>query len=181
MYRLSQAAVAFAELDDLPDDQFPAFDKALRNLTQRHFLNPSVRSGRADLYSLPTISVLRLAQKAAHFGLDRAQIEALTRFLQSAPSMPQRWRQLEGRREALWHIEEAIERVREGEDFTCGMAMPANGRATPAMWWKAHGIGSESQAILDAHRQLVPQREADARFVLEASRLIRDLLVKLEA
>ena len=176
MYRLSQAAVAFAELDDLPDEHFPALDKGLRNLTQRHYLPPIERSGRADLYAFATISVLRLAYKATTFGLDRVQIEALTRFLQSAPLMPTRYRQRDGRREALWVIEEAIERARAGEDFRVGLVMGRDGRATPKVWWQ-ETASPDVAAILSAN----PPANADAHFSLDAGRLIRELVAKLGA
>jgi len=160
MFRISHAAAVFAQLDDLPDDKFPILDKALRNLTQRHFIEPSDRQGRADLYSIESVVVMRLAQKAEAFGIARHLLGDFIRFLQSAPMLPTRYLKGDGVHIALTTVQEAIERAREGEDFKLGLTMGGE-RVSPRAWW-------EGQA-----------GHSDASLQIDAGRLIRDVLAKL--
>lgn len=178
MFRISEAAAAFAKLDNIDDDATPALDKLLRNLTQRHYLPPSAREGRADLYSIETVCALRLAERAATFGIDRVALDGLLRFLHSAPSLPTRFRRGDGVSIALTHIEEAVERARAGEDFTVGLMLDANGRVVPKAWFQPEELPADARAILaDAARPAAP----DAVFRLDAGRLIRAVLAILDA
>jgi len=171
MFRLSEAATAFAKIDQIPDDAVPALDKFIRNLSQRHYLPPAAREGRADLYSVETVCALRLAERAAVFGIDRVSLDSLLRFLHSAPSLPTRYRQGDGFRVGLTHIEEAVERARAGEDFTVGLVLGNDGRVQPRAWFapdEVFVLGSD-----------IPATPSDAAFRLDAGRLIRAVLAVL--
>ncbi|WP_429816394.1 hypothetical protein [Ensifer sp. B1-9] len=177
MFRLSEAAVAFAKIDRISDDATPALDKFLRNLSQRHYLPPSAREGRADLYSIETVCALRLAQRAAAFGIDRVALDALLRFLHSAPHLPTRFRQGDGVSIGLTRIEEAVERARAGEDFAVGLTLDAHGRVEPKAWFPPDILTDEARSILV---DIAPAAGPDAAFRLDAGRLIRAVLAVLD-
>lgn len=181
MFRLSEAAVAFAKIDRISDDATPALDKMLRNLTQRHYVPPSTREGRADLYSIETVCALRLAQIANAFGIERSALDSLLRFLHSAPNHPTRFRQGDGVRIALTHIEEAVERARAGEDFGVGLSLNSTGRVEPKAWFSPEDLDDDARSILDAYAEVSEQHLSDAVFRLDAGRLIRDVLKALDA
>lgn len=176
MFRLSEAATAFAKIDQISDDATPALDKLLRNLTQRHYIPPSAREGRADLYSIETICALRLAQRSAAFGIDRVDLDSLLRFLHAAPHLPTRFRRGDGVRIGLTHIEEAVERARAGEDFAIGFVMDGNGRVEPKAWFATDDQPDEAKTILAD----VSPPSPDAVFRLDAGRLIRAVLAALD-
>lgn len=178
MFRLSEAAAAFAKIDDIDDDATPALDKLLRNLSQRHDFTPSAREGRADLFSIETVCALRLAERAARFGVPRHVLGDFLHFLQRAPNLPARFRQGNGVRIALTHIEEAVERARAGEDFAVGLSLSADGRVEPKAWFSPDDMTDESRAIL---ADLPPSAASDAVFRLDAGRLIRAVLAVLDA
>lgn len=178
-YRIADLTAAFSWIDATPEDRVPQLDKRLRNLASRHYLPPTERQGRADLFSLPTVCALRLAERATVFGLDRVQLDDLLRFLQSAPDHPTRWREGDGFREAMTRIEIALERARAGEDFAIGLVMGRDGLAVPTAWWKAEPVTPDAAAILDAMAH--DHSEPDAVFRLPAGRLIRELLGTLGA
>jgi len=177
MFRLSEMAVAFAKIDEISDHATPALDKLLRNLSQRHYLPPSTREGRTDLFSIETVCALRLAERAATFGIDRVALDALLRFLQSAPHLPTRFRSRGGVHIALTRIEEALERAREGEDFSVGLSLNANGRVEPKAWFSPDDLPEDAQSIL---AEVAPRRVPDAVFRLDAARLIREVLAVLD-
>ncbi|MCO7725787.1 hypothetical protein NJB93_04170 [Brucella intermedia] len=178
MFRISEAAAAFAKLNNIDDDATPALDKLLRNLTQRHYLPPSAREGRADLYSIETICALRLAERAATFGIDRVALDGLLRFLHSAPSLPTRFRRGDGVHVALTHIEEAVERARASEDFVIGLTLDENDHVVPKAWFPSEELTDDARAILaNTDRPHAP----DAVFSLNAGRMIRAVLAVLNA
>ncbi len=170
-YTIAQATEVFAHLDRTDKDNRAATDKLLRNLTQRHYFSPVGRSGRADVYDIEMICSLRLVQKASVFGLDRWQIETLTRFLNQAP------RTKPGRTKTI--IAEAVERVTAGETFGLALVMYADGRFVAETDWQT--TTPEQDAKIDAifDSAGVTLGMEDCRFGLNASRLIADVLTEL--
>lgn len=179
MFKISHAANAFSALDKTPEEKFPSLDKALRNLSQRVYLPPDDREGRADLYDPASVCALRLLYKASVFGLDRMQLEDLARFLLSAPIGPGRYEAMQGAKRKLTVVQEAIERVQEGQDFDIAVVMSRDGRMALETDW-SHP--EEDNPELEAFRSQLPSHhpDEDARFILAASRLIRELLTALE-
>ncbi|SEL86771.1 hypothetical protein SAMN05443999_1095 [Roseovarius azorensis] len=178
MFKISQASVAFAEIDQLPDDDFNTLDKELRNLTQRTSIAPRERDGRADLFDEAGVCALRLVHIAKRFGFDRFQLDRLARFLLSADTLPGRYRSFEGGRRALSVIEEAIERTREGEVFDLSLVMYRDGTIAVRAGW-ADTTTPEAEEMLAALEAASGKRLIDAAFVLPVSRLIAEVLGKL--
>ena len=182
MYTIRNATEAFFSLDKIPPEQGAALDKTLRNLSQRVYLPPVGRSGRADTYALETICALRLIYKASIFGLDRWQLEKLARCLQIADSMAGgQTEKFSGGFRHLPPIEEAVQRVRVGEVFNIGLTMLSDGTVKPFADWRPLGepeeITEKGTALLaGAGMQRLPQ---DASFTLPASRLIAELIDSL--
>lgn len=170
MFSIRQTATAFAKIDGLADAGLPALDKALRNLTQRHYLPPAERDGRADLYAVETVCALRFAERLTRFGVDRAVLDDFLRFLQIAPTAG-RTQRGDGNNVRVSLIEEAVERAREGENFEVGLTMAADGRVRPMAWFATGG-----NPLVEAYRQTHP---ADAVLRLDGGRLIRDVLAAL--
>jgi hypothetical protein len=177
MYRISEVAVAFAKIDGLPDDKVPQLDKLLRNTTQRHYLSPSARDGRADLYSIETVCALRFAARMDAFGIARHVLEDFLRFVQSAPMHSTRVKRRNGYNVTLSRIEEAVERARAGEDFKMGLALGRDGRARPKAWFLAETMDDDARAILAS---VEPEEDADTVLALDAGRLIRDIVAVLK-
>ena len=178
MYRISEIAVAFAKIDGIDDDKVPQLDKLLRNTTQRHYLSPSSREGRADLYSVETVCALRFAQRMDAFGIARHVLDDFLRFIQSAPTLPIRETKSKGFATALSHIEEAIERATNGENFKVGLTLGRNGYVMPKAWFTSEPVDDDARAILATSDQ---PEYPDAVLMLDAGRLIRDVLSALKA
>ncbi|SLN68172.1 hypothetical protein ROG8370_03196 [Roseovarius gaetbuli] len=183
MYTIRDATEAFFALDRVPPEKGAALDKTLRNLSQRVYMPPVGRSGRADTYSLETICALRLLHKASLFGLDRWQLEKLAQYLHVADSMAgDQTEKFSGGFRHLPPIEEAVQRVRVGEVFNIGIAMLSDGTIKPFVDWRPLGeteeIAEKGVALLaGAGLQRLPQ---DAAFILPASRLIGELIEVLD-
>lgn len=175
MIRISEIAVTFAKIDGIADDNVPQLDKLLRNMTQRHYLPPSGRDGRADLYSLETTCVMRLAERMEAFGVQRHVLDNFLRFMQSAPTFPTRFKQGDGFTEALSRIEEAVERAQAGEDFTVGLELTAAG-LLPQVNFDQAEIDEDARKILASVER---QRTPDAVLTLNAGRLIREIIAML--
>lgn len=171
-YTITQAHDAFCRLDrENNEAENSVADKLLRHLTQRHYFPPEGRIGRADVYSIETICALRLVQKASVFGMDRWQIETLTRFLNTAPKTAP------GRTKTL--IREAVERAETGEEFSLSLVMYASGQFVPETDWKSKT--PESDAKIDAifEDANVSLGKEDCRFTLAASRLVSEVFSEL--
>lgn len=179
MYRISQATAAFVQLDQIDDDQAPALDKSLRHLTQRQGIAPSDREGRADLYGIEAVVVMRLAHMLESFGITRHIIADFIRFLQSSDSLPNRWHEGDGHKVALTRVEEALERAREGQDFAIGLCL-RNGTIQPRVWIPGEAESEAVKALKVAGRKAAPPPADDAVLRLDAGRLIRELVATLE-
>ena len=179
MYTIRDATSAFFKLDGAAPDEASALDKSLRNLSQRIYLPPTGRKGRADTFSLETICALRLLYKASAFGLDRWQLEKLAQFLQIAdPVRGGRSEKISGAIRLLSPVEEAVRRVRDGETFNIGVAMLSDGTVQPFTDWPSEDDGKGATFLEEAGMKRLPE---DARFTLPASRLIGELIDELEA
>lgn len=180
MYTIRDATTAFFALDKTLPEQGAALDKSLRHLSQRIYLPPAGRAGRADTYTVEAICALRLLHKASTFGLDRWQLEKLARFLQIADPMGgARSEEISGAIRFLSPIEEAVQRVRDGETFSIGVAMLSDSTVKPFADWPGDETKAKGAAFL-AEAGFVRLRE-DARFTLPASRLIAELIRELES
>lgn len=175
MFRISEIAVAFAKIDGISDDHVAQLDKLLRNTTQRHYLVPATREGRADLYSLETVCVLRFAERMDAFGIQRHVLDNFLRFMQSAPTSPSRFKRGDGFNEALSRIEEAVERAQAGEDFTVGLALTGAG-LLPQVDFCRDEVDESARQILAS---VEPKRTPDAVLMLDAGRLIREIIASL--
>jgi hypothetical protein len=162
MKTLAEISAIFAELDDTPEGETAQLDKALRNLSQRHYFPPDAQEGKAFKYSRESIVTLRLAYIASVFGLDRMTVDALNKWL----------RQLElTKRGSTSNIGHAIRRTAKGETFAIHIEMDATGRTwCKADWETAPTVSTRGSDVLDLIRPAV------ARFTLPCSDLIRDLL-----
>lgn len=179
MYTIRDATTAFFTLDNTSPEQGAALDKSLRHLSQRLYMPPVGRTGRADTYTLEAICALRLLHKASTFGLDRWQLEKLARFLQIAnPMGGARSEETSGSIRFLSPIEEAVQRVRNGETFSIGVAMLSDGTVKPFADWPPEDDGKGAAFLGEAG--FAKLRE-DARFTLPASRLLAELIRELES
>lgn len=171
VFTIAQSASVFSHLDHAEREDSAATAKLLRNLTQRHYFPPVGRSGRADMYDIETICALRLVQKASIFGLDRWQIEKLTRFLNSAPrTAPNRTKTT---------ISEALERAKRGEVFGLSLVMYASGRFLPEANWKTETPEHDNRVDAIFNNAGISLGQEDCRFTLDASRLITDVCIGL--
>jgi len=178
MFRISQVSAAAAKLDGISDDDFRTLDKTFRNLTQRHAIGPSARDGRADLFSLESAVVMRLAQKVDAFGLPRHLLSDFIRFLQSSPTMPSRYREGNGAKIALTTVQEAIARAKAGEDFQLGLSMSGYS-VKPKAWFPADPIPDAAKGIIAAVKASKPSPTIDAALRVEAGQLIREFLAEI--
>lgn len=163
MYTLRDASNNFAKLDNLHEEKFTAYDKNLRDISQRFYLQDSGMVGRATQYDLPAICALRLIQKAFPFGLSRPTLNQLARWMQEAESMASTTR-----------IQEAIERAKNGEDFSFHILMRGDGS------FGLSGSESEDETVAQTLKDMEAASPWDARFSIDASRLIREVLGQLE-
>lgn len=169
-FTIRDAAAAFASLDETPQADLPALDKALRNLSQRVYLPPAGLDRNAGTYALHTICALRLFQIATNFGLGRLRVEAFAQWLQVQPVGPARRIEVPGGYRPLSRIEESLERVREGEVFDLHIIMGPGGQFDFAADWQ-----SDSAIPAD----LWPAQAELARFTLPASDLIAAVVRQL--
>lgn len=177
MLTLNAAASLFGKVDQLPDDQLPALDKSLRNISQRVYLPPAERQGRADLYGLPAICALRILQVAMGFGIDRVKLESLARFLQVGAGNGRKVA-VEGGFRALSPIEEAIDRVRAKEAFDFKCAFYKGGRIHWSADWPHDD--PEAERFTDRFFKDVGSEAPVAIFAVHGSLLIQELLAALD-
>jgi hypothetical protein len=165
-YSLAEIATHFANLDGVSERDKPAFDKAIRNISQRHFVRRSQSKGRTDYYDVEAVCVLRILSKAAPFGFTRTTLDRLAYFMQNENSP------IREHGEGLSNIEDAIARVRvQGDDpldqtdFAFHVDMMPDG---------------SFRAISDLDPMANNGKSPwDARFSVPASRLIRELIAHL--
>ena len=168
MLTLTELSSHFACLDDIKEDDLPAYDKALRNLTQRHNLPVASQRGRVFLYSEGGAAAIRLAQIASEFELSRYAIGALTSFMASTHHIP---RPKPGLQPNM--MEEAARRVRAGETFNVNLIMSADFQYRCEADWVKEPVNEKVDITL---KQTGRDHAAElARFVLPASRLIADV------
>jgi hypothetical protein len=167
MKTLTEISAIFADLDGTPVDETAQLDKALRNISQRHYFPADAQQGKAFKYNLESTVALRLALFTSIFGLDRITVDALNKWL----------RQFElAKRNSTSNIAQAIQRTAKGETFSIHIEMDCSGRTwCKADWESPSTEGSRGSNILDLMRPAV------ARFTLPCSDLIRDLLPHFEA
>ena len=167
MKTLTEISAIFASLDGTPEDETAALDKALRNISQRHYFPADAQQGKAFKYNLESTVALRLAYIASIFGLDRMTVDALNKWV----------RQLEvTKRNSASNIAQAIQRTAKGETFSIHVEMDSRGNTWCRVdWEKASTDSKRGSDILDLVRPAV------ARFTLPCSDLIRDLIPAFEA
>jgi hypothetical protein len=179
MFTIKDATGIFARIDSVTEEELPTLDKALRNLSQRVYLPPSDRQGRADVFSLATICALRLIQIASTFGMDRWKLEALARATQNQAGGLARRIKLNGGERPMSPVEEAIERVRAGQTFDFNIRLYRDGRLGFDADWPADNAGAA--AVADKVLAAVPTEDADVTFTLHASRLIGEIVADFKA
>ncbi|AUM72925.1 hypothetical protein [Paracoccus jeotgali] len=176
-YTLAEIAARLARHDDVEDEHHAQFEKGLRNLVQRHFLPPTTQQGRIFLYDRAAAATIRLAQIASEFGIPRASIDTLTRWLSG--SGERREKLPSGGQMGVSHAAEAIQRVEAGEEFALHIIMTTERTVFVRADWKSdREIDPESQARADNALRLIgkgPKPEI-ARFSLPASELIAEIL-----
>lgn len=96
MKTVAELSQAFAALDH-PDD-LQAYDKALRNWLQRHYMPPSETRGRVFVYDDARSVAVRVGSLAYSFGLSPFILDHLNRWL-------------------VEHMPEAVRRSKAGETF----------------------------------------------------------------
>lgn len=164
MRTLAELTPEFARLDGVEGD-LAAYEKALRNLVQRNHLPPTDQAGRVFLYDLPEAAAIRIAQIANDFGLSRAAIDPICRWMRDAyrgtfPPKP-------GLQPS--NMSEAVRRVREGEAFAVTLTMDARRRYLVKPDWER------------PHRRKAPQEYPEiGGFAVPASQIIADLLPLFE-
>ena len=184
MFILKTAIEAFASIDGIDDEAKASLDKSVRNLSQRHTFTQEGYDGKAAIFSLHTICALRIVQKVSRSGLPRWQIERLVTWLQGFP-LQARSVPFEGGggSTSLSRIEEAVDRVRNNEDFTFGISLSPNDKVIIKADWEPDEKPSEqAKQILKDYRDVTGQSETrlEVGFVIHASKLIRDLLNQIE-
>ena len=177
MIKIRQATDAFARIDRTPEEGVKGLDQALRHITQRlGAFRPVAREGRVDLYSLPAICALRLVQVADVFGLERSKLDAFARHLQIASERGRRVAVPGGFR-TMSPIEEAVERVREGQTFDFNCAFYKGGRVVWSADWP--NDDPEAEAFTDQFFAGWAE-EPVATFTVHGSRLILEVLDALQ-
>ncbi|MDI6026095.1 hypothetical protein QBK99_07835 [Corticibacterium sp. UT-5YL-CI-8] len=167
MKPLSEIANVFSDLDMLPEERRRHFDKALRNLSQRHFFPPDAQEGKAFLYDRDSVAVLRLVQIAAGFGLDRVMLDGINFWLRAAGTKRVR---VTGGYQGVTRIREMLERARDGEDFNLHIIMDSTGKVYHSLDWSTEATSERASRTLD----LISAPEL-ARVTLPASTLLRQL------
>lgn len=175
-YTIRNATEAFAALDATTTDHSAALDKSLRNLSQRYYLPTLGRETRADTFAAHSICALRLIHRATLFGLDRWQIEGFARWMQIEPNGPARREAVPGGFRPLARIEEACQRVKEGESFAFALIMYSDLSLGFSVDW-ATANTEAAEAVFASGSQKVE----DVRLSFPASRLIAEVLRELGA
>lgn len=177
MHTLAEISAKFARIDGTEDKDHAAFEKSLRNLVQRNFLPMTTQQGRIFLYDNAAAVTIRLSQIAAEFGVSRASIENLSRWLSGSGERKEKqgsgWR-------GVSHAEEAIQRLEAGETFSIHIIMRADRSViVKADWEPDHPRSERAENALRLIGQ-EPKPEI-ARFSLPASALIAEILPLLKA
>ena len=123
MKTLNEIATIFTRLDGHPEDSRQQLDKALRNISQRHYFPPDAQEGKAFLYNEESIVALRLVYVTTAFGVDRMEVDAFNRWLRSPGN-----RKVKGKGNGQFgvnRIRESIERANSGETFRFHIVMNA--------------------------------------------------------
>lgn len=180
MFKIRHATEAFAALDN--DHDKKTLDQALRHLSQRVYFPAAGRSGRADLYPLHGICALRLMHKASAFGFDRSSVDRLAQWLLNEPTGPARRKKVDGGYRALCPTEEAIERVREGQDFNFVVSFRRGGFSVIFPDWASDDAPSADvvEAIFANVGMNKERADEHLRLTIPASALIAELLPVLE-
>lgn len=163
MRTLAELTPEFARLDGLSGD-LAAYEKSLRNLTQRHHLPPTDQWGRIFLYGASGAAAIRIAQIAADFGLSRAALDPLCRWFTKPylyyPPKPGLQPTNAG---------EAVRRTKAGETFAITLTMGADRRYLVKADWRQ-----------EPRRKLTVQPVEIAGFAVPASTIISQLLPLFE-
>lgn len=171
MRTLAELAVHFAQLDNVAPNELTTFEKGLRNLTQHNFLPPNDQVGRIFKYDVDGAAAVRLVQVANDFGIKRASLSVLTRFLfdHGTANFGQKPVSL---------IREAVDRAKAGESFSLSIIMGADRTYRCEVdWQKKPKSERVEQAFGSAGRECSPEL---ARFTLPMSAIILDLLPAFE-
>ncbi|MFN3312578.1 MAG: hypothetical protein ACK46Q_03825 [Hyphomonas sp.] len=172
-YTLAEIAARFARQDGVEDEHHAQFEKGLRNLVQRHFLPPTTQQGRIFLYDRAAAATIRLAQIASEFGIPRATIDTLTRWLSG--SGERREKLPSGGQMGVSHAAEAIQRLEAGEAFALHLIMTTDRTVFVRADWERDRPRSERAE--NALRLIGKGPKAEiARFTLPASELIAEIL-----
>ena len=167
MRPIAEIAKLFAEIDGAPEERIAQIDKALRNLTQRHFMPPDGQEGRAHLYGRESAVVIRLVSIASAFGLGRLELDAINNWLRGvAPTLP------DDPNRTAPRFHDAIANVEAGEDFAIQFVMDAAGNTRCEADWPKRTKSTRAQRTLEL---AYGDRPEIARFSIPASRVIRDL------
>lgn len=163
MRTLTEIADTFARLDSVASVDRAAYEKALRNLAQRHHLPPADIAGRVFIYDEAGATSIRLVQIAHAFDIGRMALESLTRFLADRRG-------------------EVMDRARAGETFNVAVLMGADGRFRTLANWSRLAEDEAGQARRQRAAQLAGRAHAAevARFVLPASDIARAVLAAFE-
>lgn len=174
---LAEIAAKFSRLDGIEDHDHAQYEKALRNLVQRQYLPMTTQQGRVFLYDNAAAVTIRLAQIAAEFGIPRASIDNLTRYLTNAGD---RVKPVKGGHRGVSRAEEAIERVSSGEGFAIHVIMRADGTVVAKADWKSDRPADNPEDVSRVKEALrlagLEPKPEIARFSLPASRLIAEVL-----
>ena len=176
MFKIRHGTEAFATLDGI--DDLKPLDQALRHLSQRVYFPAFGRDGRADLYPLHAICALRVIHSASAFGLDRATVDQLARWLLMEPTGVARRVNIDGGQRAMSPAEEAVERVKEGQVFDLIMSFRRGGSMLIFADWPDDEAAAKTTADGVFESVGLPEVQAveRARLSLPASALIKELL-----
>ncbi|MGJ8594370.1 hypothetical protein [Sulfitobacter sp.] len=144
-------------------------DKSLRNLSQRVYLPVTELKGRVGLYKRSTVAAFALVVALNDFDVPRHVLQKFTEWLQEpgGPASP-----MLGNRRAS-PIEEAVQRLEQGEKFTFEIVGGAFGRKHHRARWD-NVEDSELYQLVDS------RRPASVILSLPASELIQILFAGLD-
>lgn len=181
--KIAQAIVT-SELEAMNEDARQEYlnkvDKALRNLSQRVYLPPKERKGRADMYTEETACALRLIQKLfdTGFSVSRPTLEAFARWMQQPNGDP---RSMVVGSKRLVPIAEAINRAKNGEDFNFEIFSNEHSGFEHRATWEVPGTERGKRAYDSAVAAGLAPELTKVWLSVPASALIRDFLQKLNA
>lgn len=169
-HTLTEIAAIFGRLDGIDDENHGQYEKALRNLVQRHYLPPTGQQGRIFVYDRPAAVTIRLAQIASEFGIPRTTIDMLARWLSNSGV---RRKKLSNGWVGVSRAAEAIQRVEENEVFSFHLVLSADRIVgVKADWNSDHPLGERAESVL----RMIDQDAEIARFTLPASAQIAKIL-----